>query len=305
MASKLIGLRFENANGADIDFFPGFCLIQESKEHDYALIDLCDIDLRFAVQRFIEDDELPKDALIIGHAWEKSNKDGSPDRRFRNNRQLPIMGYGQLEFRTNQGLNEAYMISDQERAKQFAIAFIALQNSLRSSSSKAAEIDTLGSPQTLVEPASEYQIPDLPNTPGAHEYTLGAFAIAGTLAWWGLTSSPHVLAPALPIPQSVATTAPDQRPPASTAGVRSVTPAGNLPAPANAKQPVLVEQVVTLQRANLRTEPSTSAAVIRTVAPGVTFRVFRRNIGWVQVGNEQPAGWIGETLLGPTPTAKH
>jgi len=157
VASKLIGLRFENANGADIDFFPGFCLIQESKEHDYALIDLCDIDLRFAVQRFIEDDELPKDALIIGHAWEKSNKDGSPDRRFRNNRQLPIMGYGQLEFRTNQGLNEAYMISDQERAKQFAIAFIALQNSLRSSSSKAAEIDTLGSPQTLVEPASEYQ----------------------------------------------------------------------------------------------------------------------------------------------------
>jgi hypothetical protein len=226
VASKWVGLRFENANGEDIELFPGFCLMQESKGNDYALIDLREIDLRFAGQRFIENEELPNDALIIGHAWEKSNKDGSPDRRFSDNRQLPIMGYGRLEFRTGQGLNEAYMISDQERARQFVIAFTALQNSLRSPSSEATKIEALGSPQTLVEPISPYQIPDVPNTPGAHEYIVGAFAIfaiAGGLAWWDLTSSPQAPVPALPISQSVVTTVPARHPPASAAAAIGLT----------------------------------------------------------------------------------
>ena len=40
IAGKQAGLRFQNANGADLDFFPGFLLMRTRSTDDYALIDL-------------------------------------------------------------------------------------------------------------------------------------------------------------------------------------------------------------------------------------------------------------------------
>ena len=98
VASKWRGLRFENANGGDLEFFPAFCLIRERNGTDYALIDIRNIDVRFNSERFIENEQVPNDAQVVGQAWEKSNKDGSPDRRFGNNRQFPVLGYGVVEL---------------------------------------------------------------------------------------------------------------------------------------------------------------------------------------------------------------
>ncbi len=48
--------------------------------------------------RFIESDTLPHDAHVIDYTWQYVNKNGSPDRRFANNRQFPVAMYGTLEL---------------------------------------------------------------------------------------------------------------------------------------------------------------------------------------------------------------
>jgi hypothetical protein len=46
--------------------------------------------VRQGTTRFIEDESVPGDALVVGQTWRYVNKNGGPDRRFKGNRQLPI-----------------------------------------------------------------------------------------------------------------------------------------------------------------------------------------------------------------------
>lgn len=69
---------------------------------------------------FIEDGATPRDATIVGHTWQYVNKDGSRDKRFKNNRQLPRCNYGNINFVSNTGLNIMIYVSNIENAKQFA-----------------------------------------------------------------------------------------------------------------------------------------------------------------------------------------
>lgn len=60
---------------------------------------------------FIESGGVPGDATVVGTTWQYTNKSGGPDRRFRDNRQIPICLYDELSFRTASGLNELFQIS--------------------------------------------------------------------------------------------------------------------------------------------------------------------------------------------------
>jgi hypothetical protein len=53
------------------------------------------------------------------------NKDGSPDRRFSNNFQIPLAEYGVAYFTTDTGLREEFMVSNFQRAEAFADAWEA------------------------------------------------------------------------------------------------------------------------------------------------------------------------------------
>ncbi len=53
--------------------------------------------------RFIEDGYVPSDAVVVGQTWRFVRRDGGPDRRFNNNRQLPIAQYGTLTLRSSRG----------------------------------------------------------------------------------------------------------------------------------------------------------------------------------------------------------
>lgn len=81
---------------------------------------------------FIEE-AVPTDAELIGHTWKKANKDGSPDRRFVDNYQIPILKYGDIRLTSPSGLNEAYMISNEQLANRFAEAFVNFQRALPAS----------------------------------------------------------------------------------------------------------------------------------------------------------------------------
>lgn len=62
--------------------------------------------------RFIESEGVPRDSQVVGQTWKYVNKSGGPDRRFKDNRQLPICLYGTLELTSTKGLNTVIMYSN-------------------------------------------------------------------------------------------------------------------------------------------------------------------------------------------------
>lgn len=63
------------------------------------------------VVRFIEEGSVPHDAKIVDHTWRYVNKSGGPDRRFKDNAQLPICEYEEIHVTSNSGLNELIQLS--------------------------------------------------------------------------------------------------------------------------------------------------------------------------------------------------
>ncbi|MCC6300845.1 MAG: DUF4236 domain-containing protein [Anaerolineales bacterium] len=61
----------------------------------------------------------PNDSRILEYTWQYVRKDGGPDGRFSNNRQIPIVEYGQIEFSSPTGMNLHFQISNLELAQQF------------------------------------------------------------------------------------------------------------------------------------------------------------------------------------------
>lgn len=76
--------------------------------------------------RFIEDRVVPRDATVVDHTWQYVNKDGSPDRRFKTNRQLPVCLYSHLQFSAESGLNERIEVSRPGVTKPFVDAIRGL-----------------------------------------------------------------------------------------------------------------------------------------------------------------------------------
>ena len=69
--------------------------------------------LRISVEntRFIEDGSVPRDAKVVDITYKYVNKRGGPDKRFKDNRELPIALYEDLIFKSDTGLNERIEIS--------------------------------------------------------------------------------------------------------------------------------------------------------------------------------------------------
>ena len=118
-----------NANGGDIYLYPGFVLYFVSPEA-FALLEYKDVQLMSSPTRFIEEEPLPSDSKVVGETWTKTNKDGTPDRRFKDNYQIPIAQYGKLSLISATGMNEEYMISNAERTESFAKAWGELVNAV-------------------------------------------------------------------------------------------------------------------------------------------------------------------------------
>lgn len=122
-------MRFENVNGDDILIYPGVAVIPRV-DGVFALIDIRELQIAIEGVRFHEDESVPRDAEVVGQTWAKTNKDGSPDRRYRENYQIPICLYSQITFRSRTGLTEEYMVSNANAALAFVEALQAYQQSL-------------------------------------------------------------------------------------------------------------------------------------------------------------------------------
>lgn len=67
--------------------------------------------LEVTESQFVEEESVPKDAVVVGRTWRYVNKKGGPDRRFKDNYQIPICSYEQLRFSSETGLNEVVQVS--------------------------------------------------------------------------------------------------------------------------------------------------------------------------------------------------
>ncbi len=70
--------------------------------------------------RFIESDAPSADATMVDTTWRYVNKDGGPDRRFNDNRQLLVMLYGRVALTTATGLYWIIQISRHQGAEPVA-----------------------------------------------------------------------------------------------------------------------------------------------------------------------------------------
>ena len=105
-------------------FFPDLVLIFDRR--DVGAVSYENLSVEVAQTQFIEDGSVPGDAKIVGYTWKYVNKDGGPDRRFKDNRKLPIALYQELEFSSATGLNEKFQFSDREVVKGFVEALNAI-----------------------------------------------------------------------------------------------------------------------------------------------------------------------------------
>jgi hypothetical protein len=113
-------------------FYPDFVLVVNAARSDFALVDLKELDVGFALTQFTETDPVPGDAKMVRKVWAKSNKNGTRDRRFKDNRELPVMLYGDLSLRSTGGLRESFLFSRPEACEAFVHAINDLKRILAS-----------------------------------------------------------------------------------------------------------------------------------------------------------------------------
>ncbi|MEH2230573.1 MAG: hypothetical protein V7K71_13145 [Nostoc sp.] len=88
----------------------------------YSAIPYSEIQASLQDLEYVEEEELPSDATVIGKTWKYVRRDGGADRRFNNNRQLPIVQYGVVVFSTQNFI--AYLIVSNLRiASSFTQSF--------------------------------------------------------------------------------------------------------------------------------------------------------------------------------------
>ena len=108
----------KNAKGGEIYLFPGFILYRAAKEA-FSLIEYQDIRGNATNVSFQEEEGVPSDSVVIGKTWAKANKDGSRDKRFADNHEIPIAQYGSVSLKSESGLWEEFQFSNLQKLSNF------------------------------------------------------------------------------------------------------------------------------------------------------------------------------------------
>jgi len=120
--SDLPFLFLPNENGPDLFFFPTFLLLFKDNQ-EFGIFDLKEIKANMKLSGYIEEESVPKDTEVIQHTWKKANKDGSMDKRFKGNYQIPIVKYGDVTLESEGGLEESFMFSNFDAFTDFSKAY--------------------------------------------------------------------------------------------------------------------------------------------------------------------------------------
>lgn len=86
------------------------------EKNKMAAIDYRDVKFDLSAVGYLESENAPKDSELIKYVWAYANKDGSPDKRYSNNKQYPVMKYGKIVITSSSGLNIQFLCSDEAAA---------------------------------------------------------------------------------------------------------------------------------------------------------------------------------------------
>ncbi|WP_408906301.1 SH3 domain-containing protein [Muricoccus nepalensis] len=329
------GLSVRKLNGSVVELYPGFVMLRSGD--DPTLVSVLETKLEYSERAVAEAISPAADATIQHLAWERANKDGSPDQRYVNNRSVPFVRYGLIIVRGPGFSPRSYLISNLKSAQGFATAFADYQRVLTEEAQAPRDVaDRRTSIAELVSLRADNRpvvtVPPPPQTGRAHEYTAAA-AVAAVCAW-AVLSNPSLGGQATAwasrqLPDRAASPT-SEAPPALA--VQSIAPAQHsaspepthptilgqpeLPSPvlegsplptaeasvsvtspATRNIPPAREQIVTKSGANIRSAPNGEAEVLRTTSSGTRLNVFGRSAGWVRVGGTEAWGWIHSSLL--------
>jgi hypothetical protein len=125
-------------NKQSLYFLPDVVLVVQGRS--VGSVSYYHLDFASRVTTFIEDGATPSDAQQTGSTWRFVNKSGGPDRRFGNNKQLPIFQYAELRFRSATGLNEQIQASCVKCAQAFVQGLSAMMWAARNGSGAIPQI---------------------------------------------------------------------------------------------------------------------------------------------------------------------
>jgi hypothetical protein len=102
----------------ELYFFPERLIVKRGNK--FGAVFYKNISIEQSQSNFIESESLPSDAVVVDHTWKYLNKSGGPDRRFNDNRRLPVCRYSEYTFKSDGGLFEVMMTSKIGAMDQFA-----------------------------------------------------------------------------------------------------------------------------------------------------------------------------------------
>jgi DNA polymerase III subunit epsilon len=85
-----------------LHFLPDRLLVRDGRRFSDVAYEV--LKTSFSAGRFIEDGRVPRDGQEVDTTWRYLNVKGGPDRRYKNNRKLPVMLYGNVELASDGGL---------------------------------------------------------------------------------------------------------------------------------------------------------------------------------------------------------
>lgn len=127
-------------------FLPERLLIK--KESKYASIMYKNLMFSSNDSQFVEDGVVSSDSKVIDYTWKYVNKKGGPDKRFSNNKQIPICLYTNYYLESEQGLNEILQTSKLDGFKEFENIINSISN-MQSSQITQADIDSYNPTEEL------------------------------------------------------------------------------------------------------------------------------------------------------------
>jgi hypothetical protein len=103
---------------SELYFFPERLIIKRGNK--FGAVFYRNITIAKSDVSFIEEEAVPRDAVIIDHTWKYLNKSGGPDKRFNDNRMLPVCHYTEYTFESSGGLFEVITTSQAHAMDDFS-----------------------------------------------------------------------------------------------------------------------------------------------------------------------------------------
>lgn len=120
-------------------FLPDHLFVYKDKR--YGVLPYEELEVRLDAIEFPERDQRPNDALFLETRWQKMNKDGSRDKRFKENREVPVYRYAEFALRHPGGFKAVFHFSTMEAVTRARDALARVAAHTKSDTSLSARTD--------------------------------------------------------------------------------------------------------------------------------------------------------------------